>query len=285
MVVARRITVTVESSLGEDGPLTVEDGLGQILDFFDLMTVAGDHFAQGVGWSLVSVTKNSPLMATAEAFSTHPGVAIDEAAKHIKYFVSDALNNIAAGKSAPEWMNSTAREKARALFKRNLNGVGKTNIRFGDDEPPSVIVERTARVGLHSLDRSKLELAVAEPDMSHSALGSTEGVLEGLTTYHGRPAVRMREPLTGRQIPCVLSDELTKDVGRQRVWQEVWTGRRVRAVGRIFYKRDGSVARLLADDLLSIEPSLMRDKDLLPALTPGVTPQQYLDQLWDGDDE
>jgi len=95
VVVARRITVTVESSLGEDGPLTVEDGLGQILDFFDLMTVAGDHFTQGVGWSLVSVTKNSPLMATAEAFSTHPGVlTIHQFSRHSQSFGSGRARSI-----------------------------------------------------------------------------------------------------------------------------------------------------------------------------------------------
>lgn len=282
---SRRITVTVESSLGEDGPLTVRDALGQVLDFFELMTVAGDHFAQGVGWALVSVSKNSPLTATAEAFSVDPGVSVDDVTKHIKYFVSDALNSITAGVPAPGWLSVTAQEKVRALLKRNLNGVGRTDIFFDEDEPPSVIVERTARTGLYGLDRARLDSAASEPDMSHSALGSAEGILEGLTTYYNKPAVRIREPISGRPIPVVLSDTLTKDVGRQRVWQEVWAGRRVRAIGRIFYKRDGTIGRLLADDLLSVEPEPMRDKDLLPALATNITPREFLDQIWSDNDE
>lgn len=282
---ARRVTVTVESSLGEDGPLTVKDGLGQVLDFFELMTLTGEHFSQSVGWSLISVSKNSPLMATAEAFSTMPGVVIDDAARHIKYFVSDALKTIMAGQTAPDWMSVVARDKTRGLLKRNLNGVGRTNIIFDDDEAPSVIVERTARLGLNSLDRVNLDLAANEPDLSHSALGSVEGILESLATYYGKPAVRMRERVSGRPVHCVLSDDLTRDVGRQRVWQEVWTGRRVRAVGKIFYKQDGTISRVLASDLISVEPGPVQDKDLLPALEKGISPQEYLRSIWSRDYE
>ena len=279
------VTVTVESSLGGDGPLTVEDGLGQVLDLFDLLNIASAHFSQRVGWALVSVSKQSPLTATAEAFSTDGEMPLGDAARYVTYQVSEALSNIVEGGSIPVWMGFNARSKIKSLFRRNLNGIGLTKVSFGEEGSPSVIVERSARVGLAVLEQLEATASLIAADFSHSALGSTEGVIEGLATYRGKAAVRLREPIAGIRVPCVLSDELARDVGNKRRWNEVWTGRRVRAIGRLFYKRDGSLGRVLASNLVTVEATPPRDRAELPDISTSISPSAYLGAIWTDEDE
>jgi hypothetical protein len=279
------VTVIVESSLGEDGPLTVEDGLGQVLDLFELLNIASAHFSQKVGWSLVSVSKQSPLTAIAEAFSTDGDAPLGDAARYVTYQVSEALSRITEGEPIPVWMGHNARSKTKSLFRRNLNGIGLTKMSFSEGGAHSIIVERSARLGLAVLEQLDAAATLVAPDFSHSALGSTEGVIEGLATYYGKASVRLREPLGGARVPCVLSDTLAKEVGNRRKWNEVWTGRRVRAVGKLFYKRDGSLGRVLASDFITVETGPPLDRESLPTLRDDIKPTDYLRSIWSDDDE
>lgn len=281
----QRITVTIESSHGEDGPLTVKDGLGQILDIFDLLALAGHHLSANVAWALTSVSKNSPLTATAEAFTTEAGVGTDYAAKRIKYAVSHALASVTAGDPPPSWMSTASKEKTRLILIRNLNGIGRTNIFFEEEEAPIVIGEKNARLAIESLEQSLQVLVASASDLTHSALGSLEGELDRLTSYYGRPAVRLHVALIDKFITCVLSSDLAVTVGKRRLWQEVWAGRRVRAVGRIYYKLDGSVSILAAEDLIPLDIPDSIDREALPLLPSNSSPMEFLSELWPGDGE
>lgn len=64
-----RVTVTVESNIGEDGPLTVMDTLDQFKDAFELLTaaIAQEPGGEKIKWRLERLSKNSPATVSAVA--------------------------------------------------------------------------------------------------------------------------------------------------------------------------------------------------------------------------
>lgn len=58
-----RVTITIESNIGKDGPLTVTDTLNQFKDAFELLAAAISQESGGdkIKWRLEQLSKNSPL--------------------------------------------------------------------------------------------------------------------------------------------------------------------------------------------------------------------------------
>lgn len=281
----RRVTITIQSNLGEDGPLAVRDSLCQILDFFDLLGMIGKSSDQeSVAWNLVSISKSSPLSAVAEPVAAVPGFAVDVVADRATELVASAITELSAGKHAPDWMMPEARSKARNIFNRNLNGLGRTDITFDDERPSININERVARASLNALERTDLDEDAAEQDSSHSETGSIDGHVTETTTYHGRQAIKMRDRATGADVTCVFTEALAAEVGSEHSWSEVWEGRQVLVSGEIFYRRDGRISRIYATGLQNIEPKEINIRDVAdPAFTDGLTPNEHLKKLWGGD--
>jgi hypothetical protein len=283
-VASEQITVTIRSSLGEDGPLTVEDGLRQILDLFDLLALASIQAGQEVSWNLVTISKSSPLTATAEPYSAIPHLSADIAARRAKAFVSDAITSVTTGQPLPTWMDREAREKTRAVLTRSLANIGRTDIVFKEGAAPVVIFEKTARMALTALDRIETEAVASEPDFSHKEMGSIEGVMEGAAPYYGRPAIRVRDRRTKAHVPCSLSPTLADKIGNEHSLREAWSGRRVIVTGLIFYRKDGSIGRVYASDLILVEAKRFDETDLYNRhFTDGLAPQDYIDSIWSAD--
>ena len=55
-------------------------------------------------------------------------------------------------------------------------------------------------------------------------------------------------------------------------------------VGQIFYKKNGGIGRVVAEDLIAVEAKEF-DEALIynPAFTGGLTPQEYIDSIWSAD--
>lgn len=282
-----RVTITVRSPIGEEGPLTVRDALQQVLDFFDLLTAAqGGVEGAAIAWNLITISKTSPLSATGEAYSTVEGMPAEPIARKAKTMVADSIEAITNRGRVPEWMDDVALSKVHAILDRTVNGIGRTDIQFYEDEPLTVIVERTARVGLLALVRAKVELEFLEPDLSRTEMGSVEGFVIDTTTYHRNPAIRITNRITGQAIMCVLADSLAERIGPLHSWSEVWTARRVLVVGQISYRKDGNIIRINATDIQDIEPQkLDYHTSTDPNFTGGLEPKEYLDMLWEEDNE
>src|ERR1700730_10720068 len=88
------VTVTIVSNTGEDGALSVEDAMCQILDFFALLAAAGGEDAYLVSWPLVDVSMKSPLRATAVAISRVPGIEAAPIARTEKLRLARSLDDI-----------------------------------------------------------------------------------------------------------------------------------------------------------------------------------------------
>lgn len=263
------------------------DGLRQVLDFFDLLTAAqGGPDGALVSWRLVAISKSSPLSATGEAYATMTGVAPEIVARRGKARVAEAFGALISGDEAPEWLEGIALIKTKTMLERNLNGIGRTDVDFNfAGNVPTIIVERSARAGLIAIDRLELKRRANTEDLSHSEIGSLEGTVAGVTTYHGRPAVQIRESLRGEFVTCVLSDDAAAELKNTHQWGEVWEGRRVLAAGEIIYRKDGRPARVNDAAVTPIDvPRLNHDEIGRPGFLGGMTPRDYLDAFWEDDD-
>lgn len=282
-----RVTITIRANTGDDGTLSVKDGLRQVLDFFELLESAqGGHDGEVVSWRLVSITKASPLTCVGEAYATMTGVAPEIVARRSKAMVSDALYSITSGAPAPEWLDGVALLKTRTLLERNLNGIGRTDIDF--DRPtqaPTIIVEKSARTALVVLDRMALEKRAVQEDLSHREIGSLEGTVAGVATLNGRPAIHIREALRGEVISCVLADTAASELKTTHNWGEVWEGRRVIVAGEIVYRKDGKPSRINDASVTPIDGRIVNyDEIARPGILGGMTPRAFLDAT-DADDE
>lgn len=276
---SERITIRVESNIGEDGPLTVMDALDQFRDAFHLFVaaVAQEEGGNQIKWRLEHLSKNSPATLTAAAYSQDPALIIAPLMQRGKHRFSDDMAALRDGKVAP-WIQERS-ASAKSLFRRNLNGIGRTAFDFEGELPRTVLVERSARASLESLERAERLLVAA--DKSHSEYGMLDAYVTEAKTWNGRPAVYVKDRLTGRVVPCVLSDSVAEMAGREHSWSDAWNGQRVRIRGRLFYNKAGEINRVLATNLKSIIPrpvdlKAIREIDILG----DKSPTQHLDELW-----
>lgn len=279
-----KITVTITSSIGEDAPLTVSDAMSQILDFFELLSAAGGDQASLIDWQLVDVAMQSPLRATAEAIPKMPGVATEPIARREKVALESSFERMVVRGEVPEWMNDAARSRAKALFGRNMNGIGRMDIQFYEDAPLTRIDQRQARIAVEAIEN--VEKASTEADLSRVEMGSLEGDVLLTGPYRGQPAIQLRERLSGLDVWCVFAPELAKQVGPQHSWEETWRNRRVLITGRITYSRDGRIRLVYALGLKDLDPSPLEYRDIAdPHFTGGLAASEYLESLWEEEEE
>lgn len=281
---AERITIQIESNIGADGPMSVSDVLHQFLDAFELAmaAVAAEPGGEAIKWQMVAMSKNSPAMATAEAYSIDPAVAVRPIVFSGKRRLAAGLDRLATGTVEP-WLAERL-PLAKALLKRNLNGVGKTTFDLEDELPQAIIVERIARAGLQAIGRFETDKEAEAPDLSRTEWGSIEANVAEAKTYHSQPALYVKERLSSEIIPCVLSKEAAQEAGETHNWDEVWSGKRVRIEGQIFYDRAGKIARVRASRVIDIAPKPV-DLDALRKINilDGMDPPTFLDRNWEGD--
>ncbi len=285
-MVTERVTIQVESNIGEDGPLTVMDTLHQLIDAFDLLTAAIAQESGGgtVRWRLVSMSKNSPASLTGEAYSSDPTLSIAPVVYRGKRRFSEGLAELADGRVAP-WLEQHS-ILAKSFFRRNLNGVGRTVFDLGDDAPRATVVEKVARRGLNSLEAFELAREAEVEDKSRKERGTLDAHVSEAKTWRGRPALYVKERLSGKIIPCVLSEKAAQEAGPTHSWQDAWSSKRVRIKGQIFYDQAGAISRVLAEELKDVNPEPVDLAELRRLnLTNGLTPVEHLDRYWGYGDE
>lgn len=275
-----RVTISLVSSAGEDAPLTVDDATRQILDFFEMLSGGVGEEGKLVSWRLVKVSMDSPLSITAEPFSDVPGIVANEIARREKATLANWIEEATTRGRVPEGLPPYVRRRAQSFFERNTTRIGRTVIELDDQTPPVVIVERVARTGISALAEAAAE--EAPPDLTRTEIGSIEGYVLEATTFYGRPAVRIRERIMGAEVLCVFSNDLAEHVGSEHHWSDVWQGRRVLVTGEISYRQDGSIARLMATDVINIDARPLSYEDVAdPNFTGGLGRADYVRTLWE----
>lgn len=246
------VKIKVEPSGGVSGSLTVKDAMHQILDYIELLHAADfSEPAERVLWKLENATTNSSLEVTASAISNDPEISVGFQAKQNAERVLKTIEAFESGNATPEWMGSDAVNIAERFFKRNTNGIGRTDITIGNSET-KVIVHSNAKTALLTIKRNRVESQLEETDWTRSEFGSIEGELIAATTYHAEPAIVIKERLSGTKINCVLSETLASEVGPIHNWQETWEHKRLTISGELHYSDQGKLTKIDAESFSEI---------------------------------
>jgi hypothetical protein len=271
-----KITVTLDAP-GVGMPLAADDAMRQFLDIFEMLKSAGGDEASPVLWELVGASMNSPITIVCQAVAKTPGVDIEKIAHREKAVLSQSLSELITTHRVPRWMDGNVRARAKNLFRRNTNGIGRTNIQF-DDEPKksTVIVESAARAVLSILETYERELIETE-DKSRREVGSIDGIVTKAATFYGRPAVFVLDRITGTEIPCILSDDMIVTTATEHSWAEVYRGQRVLITGSIKYGRDGRIERIESFRVKNIVSPKIKEADIVdPMFTGGMGVSEYV---------
>jgi hypothetical protein len=276
-----KVTVTIVPSTGEDGALSVEDGMRQILDFFALLAAAGGEDASSISWQLVDVSMKSPLRATAVAVPRVSGVEAAPIARTEKLRLARSLDEIVRSNRVPDWMRGESLDRAKSFLMRNTNGVGRTEIQFYQDAPLATIVHGDAIAAIGAIQESENERIDTELHVPPwTEFGTIEGNVKSTTAYYGKPAIIVRERITGDDIVCVASSRAVQE-GQHHTWAETWANKRVLVTGEIAYSVSGLVARVTAADFEIVDSSPISFNEIAdPNFTGGLKPSEYLDSLW-----
>ncbi|WP_162561335.1 hypothetical protein [Methylobacterium terrae] len=283
---SEKVTVTVQSSAGEETPLLVGDAMRQILDFFELLNFAGGSEGELIAWEVISVSMNSPLTITARAVPRSSGVDAISIAKREKAKIAYSFSDIIKGERIPDWMNDDARDRAKSFLKRNTNGVGRTDIVLYEDSRPLVINPTAAGRAFKNIEQYEKSIVpiTFENDLSRVEYGSIEAKLKSLTSWYDKPAIVVKERLSKRDITCVLRPEVAHEIGKLHSWIEIWAGKRALISGRLNFQKEGRLQLVSADNIEIINQKPKRFEDIAdPDFTGGLEVRDYLNQLWGED--
>jgi hypothetical protein len=258
----------------------------QVLDVIETLErlEEADGGEKRIVWRLVKAHTNSPpLTVVAQAYGTDPAVSVALEADRVTNRYSVSMAELLSG-SAPDWIDEDIAAPIKRILKRNLNGVGLTEIRV-DDQSPISVVPATARVAMLAIERGELEEQAEIADLRRTEYGSIECEVHGLTKWHDRRALVVTERLSGRDVRCVLTDELADELAVERKWAEAWNSGRVRISGALHYDAKGDLKRI---DAYGVEPlpwtdvplSALRDIDVLQ----GRTVAEHIRRVWGGND-
>lgn len=274
---AERFSITVRPSASHPDFLTVRDAMEQVLDYINLLS----DDDQGVTWGLVMASTNSPpLRVEAEAISPYPGVDVTIPAKAMKARFEENIQAVIRGEYPPDW-SGRRYELALRILKRNMNGIGETELSLhGPSADTLVVNQQTAR---EAISRLKAQPEHPYPP-AHSEIGSIEGVIVDITTNNNRPAIKIKDRRTRRDVTCIINQEIRSRIEPIAIGPNVWDRRLVRIHGRIAYDDHGKMQQVFADSAVVLEvPQKISYQDLYdPNFTGGKSVSEYLDDLREG---
>jgi len=268
--VAEKVKIKIQPSGGATSALTVEDAMQQVLDFIDMLRAADlSDSSERIVWRLESAHTNSPLEVTAFATGPDPSVSVSYQARQTAERLANTIESLENGGNIPDWMDQTTANIAERFFKRNMNGISRTDIII-NDLPAITVVHTTAKIAALSIEKSRIQAQLEKPDWTRTEYGSVEGEIISTTSFHTKPALVIKERLSGDKINCILSDELARVAGPEHSWDETWDQKRFLVSGELHYNADGKISKINAIRLREITSTkvdldAIRDLDLIDA--------------------
>ena len=249
---AKKLSITMCLAPSAGNYLILSDALNQILDLVDVIVIAETSICseQQVVWRLTEAHTNSPPFTVAiEPFSVSIDVPVNltKAESAVKLFDSE-FRKLLLGNPSKLMMND-ARKPVERILERNSNGIEQTDIRVNDNDPISIRPKsaRIAREAISSASESN------KPDWERTEFGMVEGEIHGLTKWKRKPALVITERLSEKPLNCVLSDSLSKKIGPEHQWSEVWEGNCVSVSGTLHYNSEGELRRVEANQIKKID--------------------------------
>ena len=269
--------ITVEASPDHPEILDIRDAMQQVMDYFELLT---DRGQSNIVWNLVFASTSSPF--------TTEGVPVDlrtnaPAYGQVRDHVATIRRGFARlqeGKPLDDDFPVEKREVAKQILKRNLNGIGRTAIDFGDDAVYEIGPQQAARSLAVINGEDDEEYDYFFSTFSRKELGSIEGRIVDLSTDYDEPAIKLKEHRSGREIQCRISAEARDEIENSLTAGDVWTHRRARVRGMINYDPNGKIVRVYDGRIAFIEAKESEIRDFRdPDFTGGLAAYEYIDKL------
>ena len=270
--------------INTDAP-TVEDLLDQVRDYFDILRGVEEAMAEdgasAVEWRIVDARKSSPLALEAAAFPRQFAMNADRRVELVIKHTVLGLMALQVGKGRPPFFSEKLLAKAEKIFERVTNGLSETTIDPGPGLPPVTLDRASAHAAINNV-RSILR----PPDKPYKEIGSIEGYVHGLGLDRwGNRVLKVRHRLTGDEINCRIFGEALEAFADVKVGT-IWSGCRVQLFGVIYYKGIGRIARVDVQQVRFLRtrgelPDV--DNILDPNFTGGMSTEDYLDRVWNGD--
>lgn len=278
-----KLTIKGTGAAGTDAP-TVDDLLGQIRDFVDILTgvekAVADNGEVALVWRVTNVTMNSPIAFELTPFAVNPAVYIGARAEEVERATYSGLQALRSGIERPAYFTEDVLPKARKMHDRIMNGLADTVVHFDDAisrEP--LLIDRDAALDV----AETVSLSKIAKETAYREIGGIEGfVSKAEQDGYGRAILRFRSRLDGTEIKAVASGAAFRQIEEMRL-SEVWHGVRVRVYGEIYYKSLGVVDQLYADsvEVMDRNPLPGIDDIIDPGFTGGLTTEEYLAELRD----
>lgn len=279
MATKKTVKVTIHPSGGKGRPLSVQDAMNQILDVVDLLRAPKRARTDGVDykWEIVSASTNSPMTIEIAPFGVGDFDAITAGAIGDAHAAQDGLARVTGGEGLPEWADSDALVAIRKISKRNMSGVGITELQISGDAG-------------FIMDSHKAETALGQiklfalPDLlevgKHRARGDVSGEMTKAGTYYGRSAFWVRQP-SGTEVVCTITDALIDLIGGERTLNDVWKHQYVTASGVKVFDATGKLMRLELDRPPTIKTRKSTHLDSVTdrGFTGGIPASDYLRTL------
>lgn len=282
---SERLIVSVDAPSSTPDLLKVQDVFQHVIELFQLVSDSDPGRDSDIVWRLVSVSMNSPLTVTAEAIAARPDISnidVDEIARAQKVGFSRNYATLRSGHVPQAWQSGHRYRVAKSIMARNHNGIGRTNINFElpeEDATPIVLTSDDAEIAIRALHVA----SYAGLGRPKDQVGSVEGRLLEVTTYYGKPAIRLRERRTSVEVICVVPEEFKHQIADKASIEDVWNGRRVVVRGVISYNEDHTISRISASHIRAVDAeSISIEKIQDKTFTAGMSAAEYLEKLREG---
>src|SRR5258708_4362289 len=101
----KKVTLQIQGSGGETDAPTVEDFLGELRDFFDILKgveeAVSSESKSVIEWRIVKASTNSPIRIEAEAFPREFGVNIDQRLSAVVRNAAEGLRQLSVSDHRP----------------------------------------------------------------------------------------------------------------------------------------------------------------------------------------
>ncbi|MDG4898790.1 hypothetical protein P9272_35480 [Mesorhizobium sp. WSM4976] len=278
-----KVKITIQPSAEHPGVLDVKDAMQQVLDFFEALVDESD--AGVVVWNLTFAGTNSPFTAEAEAVSLNPAVNVEPIARARAAETAKFLDDVSHGRRPAGDLGKRRKDLMKRLLKRNTNGIGRTVAKFGSLLPhPITVTPKVATAALEVIEEQDSDAFDLYPQKrKRIEIGSVEGSLVDVCTDRNKPAIRIRERKTDREIVCRVDQATQDEIAGSANFLDVWEHRRVVVRGRLYFDDDGKLTRVDATSIRRIVPRQMTIRDIEdPNFTEGVSTAEFIDKLREG---
>lgn len=114
--------------------------------------------------------------------------------------------------------------------------------------------------------------------------GSIEGTLVDVGTDYNKPALKIIERKSGRQILCRVEQSVIEEIAKKADFRDVWSHRRVSIRGQIAFDASGQIVRVYAKTITPMSPRTMTLHDVEDRdFTGKLSTEEYVERLREGD--